>query len=166
MMVAEAVVSMRQSSGRNNARLIVELKRWCCMAIDGGHLLNTSQTIATTCKLQKSETHLRRIEDRLNPMFSKVHSSHHKQVSVSSLRGDADTLQASIIAILVCSFSGYFETDTPGLGLVALIVEECKAGVAVEVGVSELDVVWPLSVEYRRQKGRDGSYRGFECVGP
>lgn len=86
-------------------------------------------------------------------MLSKVHSSHHKQVSVSSLRGDAGTLQASIVAILVCSFSGDFETDTPGLGLVAFIVEESKAGVAVEVRVSELNVVWPLSVEYRRQKG-------------
>ena len=86
-------------------------------------------------------------------MLSEVHSSYHKQVSVSSLSGDAGALQASIVAILVCSFSGDFETDTPGLVLVALIVEESKAGVAIEVRVSELDVVWPLSVEYRRQKG-------------
>lgn len=105
------------------------------MAIDEDHLLNSSQKIAARRELWKSETPLGRIEDRLDAILSKIQSSSVKQISVCSLRGLRSAFQASIAAASGRTISRNVESDTPGFKTVALVVEESKGSVAVEVRV-------------------------------
>jgi hypothetical protein len=85
------------------------------------------------------KTYLARIKVRLVTTRGELVGNVHKQASVGSLRGRTRAIEGWIR--LVSTFVGDFEFDHPGVRTVVGIVVETEGGVAVEVGVQELDVV-------------------------
>jgi hypothetical protein len=84
-------------------------------------------------------TFLRRLKVRLIGTLCELPSDVHEQASVGSLRGRTRAIEGWIG--LVSNFAGNYEFDDPGVGTVAGIVVETEGGVAIELGVQELDVV-------------------------
>jgi hypothetical protein len=85
------------------------------------------------------KTYLARIKVRLVTTRGEPVGNIHKQASVGGLRGCTRAIESWIG--LVSTFARDFEFDDPGVGTVASIVVETEGGVAIEVGVQELDVV-------------------------
>jgi hypothetical protein len=79
------------------------------------------------------------MEVRLVSTLCELPGNVHEQASVGSLRGRTRAIEGWIG--LASNFDGNYDFDDPGVGTVTCIVVETEGGVAIEVGVHELDVV-------------------------